>query len=492
MMLHVSDLNSLKLCPVYGYKSRYEPVKKESFYDMPEPFSNLYIKKLHLENAPTTSVGDTSERTLELLENNDEILNARFSYRSLRCRIPVLIKNGTAYTAIYPHLSAHPMDFLLEGMKINEIAAANWGITISENKVLYVNPDYIREESIDPEKLLLVSDKLFNRSKRHTVPIDERLAQMEIDEIDLDERIDAAESALSQALTVKPLHSMCKNVRNCPYLEACFDQSKIEDDCSLFLSSAEKTGDGKEKMKEARLIEGTSGPLQFAQVMASKDNQTFYDANGIRNWLSQIEYPVSYLDFEWDTFAIPPYPGMKPFEVLCFQYSLHVEEKEGTLKHYDYFGNGDCRREFVERLFEAIPKTGSILVYNMEGAEKLRLKHLARQFPEYEEELSSIWERMIDLSKPFEQGLYYNLSQRGHFSLKKILPCFLKEGGYDSLEIRNGLNAVSAYRCYDKNDTDEQKKIREQISNYCAMDTYAEYAVLHGLEKLTMDRTGKE
>ena len=44
----------------------------------------------------------------------------------------------------------------------------------------------------------------------------------------------------------------------------------------------------------------------------------------------------------------------------------------------------------------------------MEGAEKLRLKQLASQFEEYREELDSICSRMVDLSKPFEAGLYYN------------------------------------------------------------------------------------
>ena len=59
-------------------------------------------------------------------------------------------------------------------------------------------------------------------------------------------------------------------------------------------------------------------------------------------------------------------------------------------------------------MIQDLPKTGTILVYNMEGAEKLRLKQLASQFEEYKEELDAICSRMVDLSKPFEAGLYYN------------------------------------------------------------------------------------
>ena len=129
--------------------------------------------------------------------------------------------------------------------------------------------------------------------------------------------------------------------------------------------------------------------LQYAQYMASKTNKPFMDRAALKVWMKQIQYPISYLDFEWDTFAIPPYENMKPFDVLCFQYSLHVETQDGNLKHYNFFESKDCRKHFIEQLIQDLPKTGTILVYNMEGAEKLRLKQLASQFEEYKEELET-------------------------------------------------------------------------------------------------------
>ena len=221
--------------------------------------------------------------------------------------------------------------------------------------------------------------------------------------------------------------------------------------------------------------------LQYAQYMASKTQKPFMDKAALQVWMKQIHYPISYLDFEWDTFAVPPYENMKPFDVLCFQYSLHVESKDGALKHYNFFESKDCRRHFVEQLIQDLPKTGTILVYNMEGAEKLRLKQLANQFEEYRDELEAICARMVDLSKPFEAGLYYNSKMRGHYSLKNILPVFSKDLSYKNLDIQNGLNAVFAYRTYDDKNEEEKKEVKEAISTYCQMDTYAEYVVYHGL-----------
>ena len=90
---------------------------------------------------------------------------------------------------------------------------------------------------------------------------------------------------------------------------------------------------------------------------------------------------------------------------------------------------------------------------------------------------------MVDLSKPFEAGLYYNSKMRGHYSLKSILPVFSKDVSYHDLDIQNGLNAVFAYRTYDEKNEEEKKEVKEAISTYCQMDTYAEYVVFHGLIK---------
>lgn len=40
---------------------------------------------------------------------------------------------------------------------------------------------------------------------------------------------------------------------------------------------------------------------------------------------------------------------------------------------------------------------------------------------------------------------------------------------------------MHAYRTIEQASVADQKKIREDIRNYCRMDTYAEYVVYHGL-----------
>lgn len=486
-MLHVSDLIHYKKCPRFCWNCRNNPLPYESFYHMDVPFSELWQKRLHIENALSGEVGDTNEKTLSLLEKSDVLIAGRFSYRECRTRIPVLIRLEEGYKAIYPLLTPYPKDFEAVKMKVNQIICASAGIQIVKHEILYVNKDYVREGDLDLEECLLLTDRFFNRKNNPGTPIDQAVDAVEID---LDEWIDATDEVLNAPSVETIRTKVCTTGRRCNYYDQCFDDSGLPDDSPIFLTTSQHKIDafenGVEHICQMDLDQIDGYKLQYSQYMASRQGK-FVDHIALRHWISRIEYPISYLDFEWDTFAFPPYDKMKPFDVLCFQYSLHVEEN-GELKHYDYFGTGDCRKEFIRSLIKQISKTGTVLVYNMEGAEKLRLTQLAEQFPRYRKALMQICERMVDLSKPFETGIYYANKMRGHYSLKNVLPVFTDEVSYQELEIHNGLNAVQAYRTFDSVSDEKKEEVRNNIREYCRMDTYAEYVVYHGLLKELEDK----
>lgn len=487
-MIHVNDLIQAQRCPKLCWNHKYISMPYFSFYHMDIPFSMLWKQYLHIEDRPSGQTNDTNEMTLARLKETDVLLHARFEYQGCRIKIPVLKKIEEGYLAIYPHLSAYPKESEATLMKINQMIAAKNGISITQQKILYINKDYVRKDTLDLDALFCESDKLFNRRNKlhHTIA-----ECMDACQFDLDEWIKKTQELLD--VTKPPKYErtkQCTAGRRCIFYSHCFDESDLPDDSVLFLTTSQYKLDAYKDnivhIKDMPLDQMEGYRLQYAQVMASR-NGYFMDRIAMEHWLKQIQYPISYLDFEWDTFAIPPYKNMKPFDVLCFQYSLHVEDKEGKLIHKDFFGAKDCRQAFIESLIASIPPTGSILVYNMEGAEKLRLKQLSEQFPVYAEKLDQICSRMIDLSKPFELGIFYDNRMRGHYSLKNVLPVFTKEYSYTKLDIQNGLHAVQAYRHFDQEDAEEQEQIRENIRTYCSMDTFAEFIVYHGLIHLVKE-----
>lgn len=482
-MIHVSDILHVKRCEKYAWNLYRKIQVPDPYFHMILPFKNLWMTFLQVENAVSGQTGDTNAMTQERMKGQKVILHARFSYRDCRCQIPVLIQQDDGYCAIYPYLSCFPRESEALRMKLNALIAQKAGVNICRHEIVYIRKDYIRKESLDISALLERGTCFFNRRNNPSRPIQTCLEELDVD---LDALITETQSVLSKDNLCMERNRKCTAGRRCMYYSYCFNDSILPDDSILFLTTSQnkleayRQGICHIRDLDVQKLEGTR--LQYAQFMASQ-NGYFMDRLALRQWLAQIQYPISYLDFEWDTFGVPPYRNMRPFDVLCFQYSLHIEEADKKLRHKDFFGVRDCRRDFIESLIRDLPSSGTILVYNMEGAEKLRLLQLAEQLPEYSDQLHSICARMMDLSKPFETGIYYHNQMRGHYSLKNVLPVFTDSVSYQQLAIHDGLNAVQAYRTFEEADEAEQKKIRDDIRMYCRMDTYAEYIVYHGLKK---------
>lgn len=235
-------------------------------------------------------------------------------------------------------------------------------------------------------------------------------------------------------------------------------------------------------MSDLNRIEGTR--QQFAQIRADQNGGLFADHLGLSAWLSDIRYPISFLDFEWECYAVPQYEGMHPYDVLPFEYSLHIMQKDGTMTHQVFLGIHDDRRKMVESLLNEVPSEGTIIAYNAEGAEKIRLQEFADQFPEYRERLLDMKARMKDLQVPFTSGLVYDTRMGGAWNLKRIMS-MMDDPGYRDLDIHEGMAAVFAWRHLDRGDEEaDQEQIIRELKEYCGMDSYAMTVVYRWLTQI--------
>ena len=95
--------------------------------------------------------------------------------------------------------------------------------------------------------------------------------------------------------------------------------------------------------------------------------------------LSTLRYPICYMDFETIFPALPRFAGMRPYDHVPFQWSVHRQELTGApIKRYDFLAEAtsDPRVPFLESLCQAVKAAGSIVVYN-QGFEDSRLDDLA-------------------------------------------------------------------------------------------------------------------
>ncbi|MDF9823703.1 hypothetical protein M2475_000050 [Breznakia sp. PF5-3] len=473
-MKHVSDIKKYERCEKLLWCSKRHPQPFQAYIVYNENIIDLSLKRLHIESFFMGQANDENSAFFTHKEQYTNFINMRFEYQDLRVKIPIMIKVDDGYHVYYPYATCFPKEGEAQTMADNEWVLNNLGIQVTKRFCIHLNCNYIRHEDLNLEELLLVQDFLFNDRNRPASKIDELVKAKGRDLTPILSKMD---EVLKKDEIIKPRTNICTRRNKCMYFDYCFEEKK---DTSIFhlVSSAKKFELYEQGIKtidelDFDCIEGTRH--QFAQYMAAKKNALFFDGLAVEGFFKQVTYPISYLDFEWETFAFPPYENMHPYDVLTFQYSLHIEHQDGGLKHKEFLGKNDCRIDFIEKLIEDIPKQGSIICYNVEGAEKLRLKQLAKQFPQYEKPLKAIWERMVDLATPFSSGLIYDNQMAGMYSLKKLVSIFT-DYSYDDLEISHGMDAVRKYVNL-QNDADPE--IIDSLLKYCAMDTYAMYLIYH-------------
>ena len=486
-MYHVSDFKNYERCPRLFWLSRRERKQMIPFVNYNMSMSKLCEELLMIKDPFIGEANDEGEKALAAMKDHTWLMNARFALGELRVKIPIMYQEEGKRIVYFTSTNCYPKEGEAKRMADILSVLKLLKIGVDEVYMIHLCADYIRQGDLQVRKLLMINDHLYNAKNHPARAIKDLIAMNQRDVLTLVEELRQCE-AREDIPAIRS--NACTRGVKCLYYKDCFKEDPENTSILHLVQSSHKYDMKKEGIQDIKdvdeeRIEGTRH--QYAQIMAAKHGR-YVDKAALRCWLKDhIHYPFSFLDFEWETFAYPPYDGMKPFDVLCFQYSLHIEEQAGgPLKHLSFLQTGDCRIDFIESLMDQIPKEGTILVYNMEGAEKLRLKQLAAQYPQYEKQLEAIWERMVDLSLPFSTGNIYDNRMAGFYSLKTLVPIF-SDYNYQDLDISYGMDAVISYRELSHCEEAQAKIIHEQLEEYCAMDTYAEYIVYHAIDRLAWD-----
>lgn len=224
--------------------------------------------------------------------------------------------------------------------------------------------------------------------------------------------------------------------------------------------------------------------LKKIDVTCYQENKEHLNKEELNNWLSKLQHPLYFLDYETMSTAIPIFQKTKPYQQIPFQFSLHIQnDKNSKTEHFEFLHQerNDPRKLFVENLINLCGKEGSVIVYN-QTFEITRNKELARDFYEYEKEILAINDRIVDLQAPFQKKFIYNPKQQGSYSIKRVLPAFT-DISYDDLEISSGSEAMVIYEDFIKGRSINDNKMFDDLLNYCKLDTYAMIVLL---EKITM------
>jgi len=201
-------------------------------------------------------------------------------------------------------------------------------------------------------------------------------------------------------------------------------------------------------------------------------NRVYIDQD-LADTLAELEPPIHFLDFETFNPALPLYVGTRPYQVIPFQWSDHVMDSDGNLRHDAFLHEGfdDPRDPFARSLLKTLGTSGSIVVYS--SFEATRIRELADALPNLSGELLALLdERIIDLL-PLLRKHCYHPGFHGSFSLKSVLPALVPGFGYGDLEITDGSQASVVYAEMIHADTpsDRRELLKVGLLSYCKRDT---------------------
>lgn len=199
-----------------------------------------------------------------------------------------------------------------------------------------------------------------------------------------------------------------------------------------------------------------------------------HDAVGAATAMAAWNYPRIWLDFETVSEPLPAWPGCTPYEQVPFQFVADIEAAEGIIARREFLSlDGEDPRRACAEALAALPGDGAVIAWNARFERDVILR-LARVFPDLAQALESLAVRVVDLL-PVTRDHWYHRDQRGSWSLKAVLPTIAPHLDYATLEVKDGGNAVEAYREAAHSGCSPQRRaaIDSALRGYCGRDVEA-------------------
>jgi Domain of unknown function(DUF2779) len=202
--------------------------------------------------------------------------------------------------------------------------------------------------------------------------------------------------------------------------------------------------------------------------------------------LRKLKYPLYFADFETVNPALPRFSGMRPYDQIPFQWSVHVQREPGaTPEHFEFLATdrSDPRPAFVSALCDSLSERGSIVVYSQQF-ESQRLSELASWLPGFSGRIEKIQRRLWDLL-PIIRDHVYHPAFGGSYSLKSVLPALVPQMTYEGMEVADGQAAGLTWESLVRGelDSDERERIRKALLDYCGQDTLGMLKLVETLQR---------
>ncbi len=486
-MLTKTDFRNWLQCPRYLwlYKFRKDLLPP----DVEQGLARLFEEGYEVEryaydlfpggvSAADNDLGRAVSRTKKLIKDGENIIfQPTFADGRLFCRADIIAydQRRRRWNIFEVKGSTEVKDEVhLPDVAFQRLCLEKAGLSVGSVNLVHVNNRYVRRGAIEPSKLLKIEDVTVEAGRWHGRVAQEAEAAL-------------AELRLRQEPDVRIL-KQCGRPYECPFIGHCwrdipepsiYDVSLSEEKLNYLLDRG--------ILKLEDVPDGyVTNKLKHRFYHAVKTGEVRIDAQAITDELSELRYPLHFLDYETFNPAIPRYDGYRPYQRIVFQYSLDVQRSPGAaVEHHEFLARDDRDPgpELAAALAARIGAAGSVIAWNA-SFESGCNREMAERMPAHKDLFSSIERRLWDLAGPFRDGSYVHKDFGGSWSLKKVLPVLVPDLSYEPLAIKEGGAAADSWpKLIDpKLAAAKKQALAADMLAYCGTDTLAMVRILDRLK----------
>ena len=434
-----------------------------------------------LVDSPAYQHDASVEWTRELVDAEvvDVIFEAGFTDLGTRVRADVMIRNRDSekWDLVEVKSSSSAKKVHDVDMAIQRAVIEASGLSVGTTSVMVVDSSYVRgSDGVSVDGLFKIIDR--------TSEVLALLPEM----IELNEQLhEVINSESSPDIGIGP---HCEEPYSCQFFEHCTADRPRDWIRTLPGFGLKKTVEFEDQgtVGISHITSDTGLNALQRRAVESSNSGTHWVSDALSSDLSNVEYPLRFIDFETAAPTVPIYESTSPREVIPFQWSCHTLDTDSNLDHSDYLASGeiDPRREFVESLLRAVGESGSVLVYS--SYEQTTLRKLGTLFPDLEPQIGNLVSRFVDLLTLVREN-YYHPAFRGSFSIKRVLPVMVPGYDYSDLGIAEGETASATFVdiVEGRIDQDELDDVLFDLLEYCKRDTEAMVRIWQRLQVIAMN-----
>jgi hypothetical protein len=394
-----------------------------------------------LLNAQRDGYNATLKRSVELLETSNPIFEAGFVANGAMAfsdvLLPVQVDGQKMWRMIEVKSSGGVKEYYREDAAIQTCIFRNAGVPLASICIAHVNTSWIYEGDGDYRGLLKENDISGEAFAR-----DEEVKEW------INNAHQTAEKTTEPEITTG---RHCLSPFECGFLKFCRSkepqaQHPVQWLPSIATKALKAYIDLHPALEMKDTPDGLLNELQIRVKTHTLSGQPYFDKEGAAKALKNHTFPAYFLDFESTQLAVPKWKGMRPYQQIVFQFSLHILDGSRNQTHKEFIdlSGEDPSLRFAEALIEACDISGPIFVYSV-SFEGGRIQELANRLTDLAPALLAIKNRLVDL-QPITKDNYYHPDQHGSWSIKDVLPVVAPDLSYYELDgVKDGTMAMEAY-----------------------------------------------